>query len=347
MVFCMLIALRPAKQCRNPGAVLRAGLTYWFIASGHGLVALALITLITSTGALIAKTILALQLEPGLRVRFSLITRESAQGLFGYGIQYFPFALIRSLAPQITATMIGSLLGTALVTPFSIATRLLGFANSFLLAGTGLLTPVATAMHARDDHDRQRALFIAGGRGCLALTLLFATLFVLLGEPLIRLWMGPSLVFTFPLLLILTAGELLPMAQQITLSIIQGKGRIAILTASSFLELCASTALTVLLIDEYGLQGVCVAVAVPAAFCRGLWPLVYACRSVGVPLGHLYWPGDSPCHPGCIRARLAACPDLALVDPGHLARTAILWRRLFNRLHWHHRRWPFRYPGLA
>ena len=54
---------------------------------------------------------------------------------------------------------------------------------------------------------------------------------------------GPSAEDAYPLLLILTAGELLPMSQHITFSIILGKGRLRILAVNSLLELGVSTAL--------------------------------------------------------------------------------------------------------
>ena len=228
---------------------------------------------------------LALGCEPGLRVRLALIDRESAKGLFGYGIWYFLFSLFKAVGPQVIVTIVANGLGAAIVTPLSVATRLIGYANQFLIAGAGILTPVATALHANEDRERQKELFIAGSRGCTAMTLLFASLFVFLGEPLIRLWMGPTFAFTYPLLLILTTGELLPMSQQITLSVILGKGRLRILAANGAVEIFAGSLLSFLAVKGgHGLAGVCVAVAVPAAICRGVSPLIYACRAVGVPL---------------------------------------------------------------
>ena len=181
--------------------------------------------------------------------------------------------------PPISLMIVGSRLGMTLVAPFNIATGLIGYANQFLIAGTQVLTPVATALHARDDQERQRALFVTGGRGCLALTLLLVSLFVFLGRPLIRLWMGPSMEYAFPLLLILSAGELLPMSQWITYSMILGKGRHRILAICSVLEITVSAAAALLLTAaDGGLVGVCIAMAIPAALARGVGPLVFGCR---------------------------------------------------------------------
>jgi O-antigen/teichoic acid export membrane protein len=272
-----------------PIVLLRAGMTYWLIGSGHGLVALGLISLGTTVAGLVIKAMLARWQEPALRVRFALANRQSAASLFGYSIWYFTFSLIKRQAPQLIVLIVGNRLGPFWVTPLSIATRLVSYANQFLIAGTGVLTPHATALHARDDQERQRSLLIVGGRGCLALTILFVSLFVFLGQALIRLWMGamgPALAKeAFPVLLILAAGELLPMSQHITFGMILGRGNLRILAASSVVEICTSTTLALLASAEYGLIGVAAAVAIPATLCRGITPMVYACRAVGVPVG--------------------------------------------------------------
>src|SRR2546423_903132 len=113
----------------------------------------------------------------------------------------------------------------ALVTPFSVAMRLVGYGNAFLIAGTQVLTPVATGLHAAEQHAKQRTLFLEGGKYCLALGLFFVTLFICLGQPLLDLWMGPALRGAWPLLVILGLGELLAMSQWITYSMILGMGR--------------------------------------------------------------------------------------------------------------------------
>jgi O-antigen/teichoic acid export membrane protein len=268
-----------------PIMLLRAGLTWLLIGAGHGLVALAVITLATTLAGFTAKAVLAMRVEPRLRVGWSLVHREAAGRLFGYGIWFFLLSLVRTLAPPLNLTIIGNRLGTALVTPYTVATSLTGYANQFLIAGTQVLTPVATAMHARDDHEQQRALFLKGGQACLALALLVFGLGTFLGGPFIRLWMGRDLEGSAaPLLVILLAGELLPMSQWITYSMILGKGRHKVLALSAMLEIAVAAPMALLAADSYGLTGVCLALAIPAALCRGVYPMIFACHMLEVPV---------------------------------------------------------------
>jgi O-antigen/teichoic acid export membrane protein len=268
-----------------PLVLLRAGLTFWLVGTGHGLVALAVITLLCALLAGSAKAVLSFRLAPGLRLAPGFISREAARGLFGYGLWYFLLSTARNATPQVSPLVIGARLGVALVTPFSVAARLVGYANSLLVAGTQVLTPLAAALHAEGSSVRQQQLFLEGGKFCAALVLALLGLFLCLGAPLINLWMGPALLPAVPLLLVLVLGEALPMSQWITYSTILGMGRHAPLACFCTLELLAVVAATLAVAGPFGLVGVCAAVALAAGLCRGVAQLVYGCRLVGVPLG--------------------------------------------------------------
>jgi O-antigen/teichoic acid export membrane protein len=277
-----------------PTVLFRAILSYSFIRSGFGLVALATITLGTTLVGLLAKLLAVLLVEPKMRIRFSRVGRGHAKEIFGYGIWLFILSTTRVIAPQVSLTVIGARLGTALVTPFSVALRLQGYANSFLIHGTQVLTPVATALYARDDRGRQQSLFLGGGRACLVLAVLFTSLFAFLGRPLVRLWMGPSLEFAAGLLLILAVGELLPMSQWITHSLFLAKGRHRVLAVLNLVEIAVVSIGMFVASRIGGLNEVCIAVALPAAVFRGVFPLIFGCRLVGVSipkyLSHAFLP---------------------------------------------------------
>jgi len=83
-----------------PVVLLRAGLTYYFIGTGHGLLALALVTLLTSALGGAIKALISLRLEAGLRVGLAHVNRHAAGSLYGYGIWYFMLSLVRTISPR-------------------------------------------------------------------------------------------------------------------------------------------------------------------------------------------------------------------------------------------------------
>ena len=72
------------------------------------------------------------------------------------------------------------------------------------------------------------------------------------------------------LLLILLAGELLPMSQWLTFSTIFGMGKHRLLALYAILEGAATLALAFLFAPTWGLWGICLAVG----FSSARWPLL-------------------------------------------------------------------------
>jgi len=108
--------------------------------------------------------------------------------------------------------------------------------------------------------------------------LFFFTLFVFLGAPLIEIWVKPQYAFASTLLVILTAGELIPMSQTASTSMILGTGKHRVLALLHLLELVLVLGLSIAVATPYGLKGLCIAQAVSATLCRGVLQCAYALR---------------------------------------------------------------------
>jgi O-antigen/teichoic acid export membrane protein len=268
-----------------PASAIRTGLVMYFVLREHGLVALAGIAVIITLFKGLAKAFLCFWIVPELRVGRNFVSLQAAKRLYGYGIWHFVLSVSRMINEQLSPTIIGYTLGLALVAIYSVPARLISYASSFLVASSGVLTPLAASLHAREEHAHQRTMFMEGSKYCLALYLLFLCLFVFLGEPLILLWVGPDLSASFPLLVILAVGEALPMSQWTSCSMILGMGRHRTLALLGLLENVLVISLAAILIPRLGLVGVSVAFALPAALCRGVLQTLYACRLVEVPVG--------------------------------------------------------------
>jgi O-antigen/teichoic acid export membrane protein len=269
-----------------PAALLRALLTFYLIGNGHGLVALAVVNLLSLAGAQGVKAVVSFWVDRELRLGKSHLTWEAARRVYGYGVWYFLQSVTRTATTQSSPILIGLLLSVRMVTLYSIASRLLGYAVALLVACTGVLTPVATALHAEDKWAEQQRLFLTGGKYCLALSLLILVPLVLLGAGVVTLWMGSELRPAAPLLVILVLGELLPASQLVTQSTILGMGRHRAMAYLGLVECLFAVGFAVLLSRSQGLLGVCVAFAVTGALCRGAGPMIYGCRLLQVPLRH-------------------------------------------------------------
>ncbi len=267
-----------------PTVVLRAGLTFLLIGQGHGLVALAVITLVVTLLSTGLKVFMSFRLDRELSLAWRHVSRAAAKCLFGYGVWYFLLSVARLVTPQVGRLVAGSQLAVGAVTGIQIPSQLLGYATSLLNSATGVLTPVMTSLHAEEKQAQQRHLFLNGGRLCLGAALFFLTWFTLLGKPFLDLWVGAKYESTHTLLVVLVLGELLPMSQWVAYSMILGMNKHKLTACLGILENVAAVTLALLLAKPYGLFGICVAVAAPGTICRGIVQLVYACRLVQLPL---------------------------------------------------------------
>jgi O-antigen/teichoic acid export membrane protein len=290
-----------------PTTLLRLGLTFLVVGQGQGLVALAWIALLTTLLAEVAKGVASFVIYRQARFRLTYISRQSARLLLGYSVWNFIQTMSRILAGLSGSFVIGSLLTVSLVTPYSLAMRLIYYATESLAAFSHALTPVVTALHAKEHHGSQRKLFLDWGMYCLGISLYFLTLFLFLGEPFLALWVGGKLgASAAPLLYIVAVGEVLPLSQSITRGIVLGIGQPRLLALLGIAENALALPLGLALARPYGVAGVCVAFAVAATLFRGVFQLSYACRMIGVPLRRYVLEGLLPA------LALAVVPGLGL-----------------------------------
>ena len=173
------------------------------------------------------------------------------------------------------------------MTPFAAAWRLLGYAVQALTVSAEAITPVATALHAQEQSSHQQQLFLEGTKFAFALGLFFLGGFLFLGESFLSLWIGPRFADASVLLVILMIGELLPMSQIITRSILLGMGKLGIPATLSMIENVIAIPLALLVAVPYGLLGICIVIASVAAGWRGLGMIIMGSRHVRVPPGQL------------------------------------------------------------
>jgi O-antigen/teichoic acid export membrane protein len=180
--------------------------------------------------------------------------------------------------------VIGHWLTLGAITPYILAVRLMSYTVDLLDAIRETLTPVATTKHAQNRENWQPEFLIEGCKLSFAVALFFFTLFAFLGEPLIEIWAQPKYAFASTLLVILTAGELIPMTQAATTSMILGTGKHRVLALLHLFELVLVLTLSIAVATPYGLTGLCVVQAACATLCRGILQCAYALRQANLSL---------------------------------------------------------------
>ena len=266
-----------------PTILLRVGLTFALVGNdANSLVILGAITLgITVLNGLV-KLAVCFRLESAMGFRANFLSFKTAMGLFDFGVWCFLLSVARVVGANLAPFLIGSFLAVSLVTPYSVAARLVQYIGSLLMSFTGVLTPLATAYHAEEKHNEQKTLFIQGGKACTSVSLLFICFFLLMGKAFLWLWMQKELPYASEILAILLIGKFLPMSQWVTYGMVMGMNKHRMWAIMSLVEVGLGAGFACWLAPKYGLLGMAMAVSIPSFFCRGIIQIVYACRLLNV-----------------------------------------------------------------
>jgi O-antigen/teichoic acid export membrane protein len=265
-----------------PVVLSRTALTLIFIRSGSHLIDLAYIVSGTSIAGYVVRTALCWWAEPRLRLGLRNFSLPVLREMFVFGIWFGLLSLSRTLLPNVAPFVIGHTLGAGAVTTYTIPRLLTAYTNWMMVSVTTAVAPKAAAYHFASEQDKQQHLFLLGGRYTWALSLFVLGGAVLFGFEILNLWQGSPQPQEYRLLIILMAGEVIPLSQWITYNMIVSMGVHRRLALFGILEALGVLALSVLLVRVQGLEGVAVAVATAGLLFRGILQLSYGCRFVNV-----------------------------------------------------------------
>ena len=267
-----------------PTVLLRTGLTLWLIQSGSHLVELAWIVVGVSVAGYVARIAACFWIEPRLRPRLSLFSRAITKDVFSFGAWFSVLTFFRSATPNIAPFVVGHTLGAAPVTTFTIPRLLVGYTTWVMVSATQVAAPKAAVHHFGENRSAQQALFIEGSRYNWAFTLFFLGGAIFLGYPLLSLWQSSPQPEEYRLLLILMAGELIPLSQWVTYYTAVSMGQHRRLAEFALAEAITIVILAYAFSRWWGLEGAAAAVAISAFIFRGILQVVYGCRLVGTPV---------------------------------------------------------------
>jgi O-antigen/teichoic acid export membrane protein len=147
----------------------------------------------------------------------------------------------------------------------------------------------------------------------LAAATVLLALFVLLGQSLIHLWVGPEMALAYPLLVLMALGRWVSMSQVVTRGVITAQNKHRWLAVSSLVQAIVTLGLGLALLRPWGVIGMVFAVALGDAVCEGLFSLFYGCHLLGMSATRY-------------AARIASTTVVALAIPCGLLAAATWWR---------------------
>lgn len=246
---------------------------------GHGLLAVAVTTFVVAILSLGQHMFFVRVADPQVHVSKDLISGKRIRELFGFSVKSLLVSVGDYLRFYSDSAVIAAVLNVALVTPFSVATRLIECFKSVVVAAGGPVFGSMTELDGACRQEDQRELLLKSTRLLSLLSLLGGVLLLVDGRALLRLWVGPELALAYPLLAILAAGYIINLALHPMLLIIIARGQHAGLGAWTIAEGIVNIGLSIVWGRSYGLLGVAMGTVVPMLFIKLFVQPYYALKA--------------------------------------------------------------------
>jgi len=183
---------------------------------------------------------------------------------------------------QSDAMVIGIFLSATAITYFSIASKLVDYANNVVDSMADTFMPMSSHFDATGDASRMRQLFITGNRACAMVVFPICATLIILGKSIIEAWVGPKYVSSYIILVLLIVPRTVYRAQGASTRILFGMSRHKPLAFALMAEGVANLVLSIVLIRRFGIIGDAVGTAIPLLCTSLVFLPYYLCRLLRV-----------------------------------------------------------------
>jgi len=255
---------------RTGKAVADAVLIYIFLSSGFGLIAIAIIALVTGTISTIIYVRFTSSLFNELKFSKDLIDSRTLKDVFHFSKWVFLFDVNTMIRNKMDIWFIAFYQSSAILTIYYVAVRLTEYALQFLTQATGITGPIFTEYYAKGEHQNLQESALAFIKLNIALGSTFLVGFYLVGESFIRLWMGPdfSVQSAYTCLVILALGRFAVYFSAPLQSLLLTFNRHNLGALTSVVETTGSAILLWMLVPPFGIVGAALAIAIPTVIGR-------------------------------------------------------------------------------
>ncbi|CAM2868695.1 lipopolysaccharide biosynthesis protein [Moritella viscosa] len=191
---------------------------------------------------------------------------------------------------QTISIMLVSVTGPAALAVFARSMALTKQISTFMTKFTLMLTPTTGSMLGTGDIKEIKYLFINTTALSFAFTLPSLGFLFIYGDVILQYWMGNEYA-QWPLIMILAAGQLLPMGQDTSIRILMGMNRHGVISIAACIAVFVIFVIGLLWtgLDNWELTTAAILFVVPMNIVYGFIIPVYTCRQLKLPwLNYVY-----------------------------------------------------------
>ena len=268
--------------------IVRSLILVALVLGGHGLVALAIVTLVSDLTRLAILIFCVYRINPLITVSRVYLSKPEMKRLFNYSIFAFLIIMGKRMIFYTDSIVIGIFLPAAAVTRYFVGSRLVTYLLQAAEA-VGVLTPTTSDLDARNDRQSIRELLVLSTKYLLLVTLPLGTIFLVMGETFISLWMGPAYAGSASILTILTIAAIAHLIEMPPSIVLMGIGKHRIVAWFTLSQAIVNLILSIVLVQRFGIEGVALGTAIPMVVFPVVEIVVYFKKYLDLPLGSYLW----------------------------------------------------------
>ncbi|MCU1272465.1 MAG: hypothetical protein JWN74_3759 [Acidobacteriaceae bacterium] len=264
--------------------LLRATLIVLVLERGHGLLAVAFITISLPLAISIVRTGIAFSILP-VRLARHYIDGAMFRKVAVYGGTTFMIMVAGRLKFKTDEIVIGAFLSAAAITYFNIGARIVDYAAEVVVSLAQIFVPMSSESEATGQVDRLRKIFVLGNRSCAFVIFPIAAILIILGKSVIEVWVGRKYVATsYPVLLIMIIPSTIWLAQGASGRVLFGMAKHGTWAVVTLIEGVCNLILSILLVRPYGIVGDALGTAIPLTCSMVFFMPGHLCRKLGIRL---------------------------------------------------------------
>lgn len=206
--------------------------------------------------------------------------------IYKYSIFIFIAEISSMLYWSTDKILLGAFCGTAMVSVYSVGAAFNTYYCAFSTAISNVMFPKINAMVQKNaDNKKLSDVFIMVGRLQFLILCLITTGFILFGKAFIVLvWGGPSYIEAYYIALITMLPSLVPLIQNVGLSIIQAKSKHQFRTICFFIIAIINIITSWIFVRDYGIMGCAIPTGVAYLLGQGITMNWYYWKKIGLDI---------------------------------------------------------------
>jgi len=263
--------------------LLRTVLIIVLLSCSYGLLTTGIVFGLSEVAIRALHCVFVRRLLPDVPLSFAKIDFRLLKEMLPYGLNTFLYAMGAIIIYHASSLIIGIFIGAAEISQFTVAAAGVLLLTQFLGAFTAAIKPAVSDLEARDDNATIKEIALLTQKYSLLLILPSACFLIAMGREFLNVWVSdrfpnPAIIDTMAtILILLTIGHALRLAQHSNFLVLVGRGRhkfFAVLTALTAF-LCVTASIISVKVFNRSLVGIAWSNFLPLAFISGVILPIY------------------------------------------------------------------------